>query len=155
MKLSLPSKKMILFICLTALVMIVGGVIFYRSLQAFNFALGVILSSLLNVFKLFLLERTARKTLDMTDPKAGKAYISLQYILRYVLSAAILLVAAVVPFINVMGAVFGIFTLQISVLIVRSMKFPEEPADPPAVGDGESIDNISDGSVNDAGEKNE
>ena len=118
---------MILFIGVSALVMIAGGAAFYRSLKAFNFALGVILPSLLNVLKVFLLERTARKTLDITDPSRGKVYIQVQYLLRFVLSAAVLVVAAVVPFIDVMGAVFGIFTLQISVLIVRSMKFPEEP----------------------------
>jgi hypothetical protein len=68
----------------------------------------------------------------MTDPKTGKAYIQFQYVLRFILTAAILAVAAVVPFIDVMGAVFGIFTLQISVLIVKSIKFPEEPAGVPA-----------------------
>ena len=142
MKLSVPSKRMILFIGVSALVMIAGGALFYRSLKGIDFALGVILSSLLNVFKVFLLERTVKKTLDIENPASGKAYIQLQYILRFILSAAVLVAAALIPFIDVMGAVFGIFTLQIAVLIVRSMKLPVEPA----VSTGDSAAGIVSGS---------
>lgn len=124
-KLSQPSKKMIMFIGVVALVFIAGGAIFYRSLEALYFACGVILLSALNVLKVFLLERVAQKTLDMEDANNAKVYIRFQYILRYFLTAAFLLAAALIPFISVWGAIFGVFTLQISVMIVRSMKIEQ------------------------------
>ena len=130
--LSIPSKKMIIMIGITALIIITGGAVVYRSIEAFYFAFGVIITSALNVLKVVLLERTVKKVADMDQPDAGKNYVRLQYLLRYFLTGLILLGAGLVyvyvepPFINVWGAVAGIFTLQISVLIVRTMKLEEE-----------------------------
>ena len=102
------------------------------SMQALYFPLGVILSSALNVLKVVLLERAINKTLDMDEPKAGSNYIRIQYLMRYFLSGAVLLAAGLItkyvdpPFINIVGALVGIFTMQISVIVVRSMKIEEQ-----------------------------
>ena len=122
MKLSLPSKRMIQVVLITALAMMAGGAVFYRSLEAFPFALGVLLTSALNAGKILMLERTVKRAIDMEDPKSGKNYVRIQFLLRYFLTAAILVAAGLTPFISVWGALFGIFTLQISVIIVRVMK---------------------------------
>ena len=139
MKLSLTSRKMILVICISALIMAAIGIVVclavssIDSMQALYFPLGVILSSALNVCKVILLERAIQKTLDMDDPKAGSNYIRVQYLLRYFLSGVVLVAAGLItkyadpPFINIIGALVGIFTMQISVIIVRSMKI-EEPS---------------------------
>jgi len=126
MKLSPASGKMIMFIGITALVFMAGGAVFYRSLEAVAFSLGVILTSALNAGKVIMLERTVKKAIDMDDPKTGKNYVRTQFLLRYVLTAAILVVAGLTPFISVWGALFGIFTLQISVIIVRAMKLDDD-----------------------------
>ena len=131
MGLSKPGKKLIFFIAVAALFAITVGAVAYRSIEALYFALGVILTSSLNVGKVCLLERSVSKTLDMQDPAVGKNYIRLQYLLRYFLSGAVLLAAALVsiysdpPFINLWGAVAGMFTLQAAVIIVRSMKLEQ------------------------------
>ena len=129
---------MILVICISALVMIASGIVVslavksIDSMQALYFPLGVVLSSALNVLKVILLERAIQKTLDMEDPKSGSNYIRIQYLLRYFLSGAVLVVAGLItryvdpPFINIIGALVGIFTMQISVIIVRSMKLEEQ-----------------------------
>jgi hypothetical protein len=117
---------------ISALVIVAGGIAFYRSLEALYFALGVILTSSLNVFKVILLERTVKKVADMEEPDVGKNYVRFQYLLRYFLTGMVLLAAGLVsvyvkpPFINIWGAVAGIFTLQIAVIIVRSMKLEED-----------------------------
>jgi len=132
MKLSRTSKYMVLMIGVAALVIIIGGAIYFRSVTSLYFAFGVILTSALNVLKVYLLERTIQKTLEMNDPSSGKNYVKLQYLLRYVLTGVVLLGVGLItvyvdpPFINVWGAVFGIFTLQISVIIVRHMKIEEQ-----------------------------
>ena len=131
MNLSQPSRRMIFVIGISVLILSVAGAFVYRSLEALYFAFGVILTSSLNVLKVFLLERTVKKVVDMDEPDAGKNYVRLQYLLRYFLTGIVLLTAGLVsmyvqpPFINIWGAVAGVFTLQIAVISVRSMK-PEE-----------------------------
>lgn len=129
--LSLPSRKMITVIGISVLVLIAAGAAIYRSLEALYFALGVILTSALNVLKVFMLERTVKKAVDMEEAVAGKNYVRLQYLLRYFLTGIVLLAAGLVsvyvkpPFINIWGAVAGVFTLQVAVIAVRSMKLDE------------------------------
>jgi len=131
MNLSQPSKRMIFVIGISVLVFIAGGALFYRSLEALYFAFGVILTSSLNVLKVIMLERTVKKVVDMDEPDAGKNYARLQYLLRYFLTGIVLLAAGLIsvyvhpPFINIWGAVAGVFTLQIAVISVRSMR-PDE-----------------------------
>jgi len=131
MNLSMPSRRIILVIGISALVLIAVGAVIYRSLEALYFAVGVILTSSLNVFKVMLLERTVKKAVDMEQPDTGNNYVRLQYLLRYFLTGLVLLAAGLVsvyvepPFINIWGAVAGLFTLQIAVISVRSMKNDE------------------------------
>ena len=132
MKISRLGKRMVFFVGVSAFVFILAGVAIYRSIDALYFAFGVILTSSLNVLKVYMLERTARKTLDIEDQKEGKNFVRFQYLIRYFLTAAVLLGVGLVtlyadpPFINIFGAVAGIFTLQVSVIIVRSMKIEDE-----------------------------
>ena len=118
-------------ICTTAMVIIAGGAAFYRSLEAVYFAFGVLLTSALNVLKVILLERTVKNIANMDEPETGKNYVRLQYLLRYFLTGLVLLIAGLVsvyvdpPFINIWGAVAGVFTLQIAVISVRTMKLEE------------------------------
>jgi len=122
---------MITVIGISVLVLIAAGVAIYRSLEALYFALGVVLTSALNVLKVFMLERTVKKAVDMEEAVAGKNYVRLQYLLRYFLTGIVLLAAGLVsvyvkpPFINIWGAVAGVFTLQVAVIAVRSMKLDE------------------------------
>ena len=137
MKMSTPSKKMIMVICLSCGAMILVGIIIclvwskIDNIQALYFAIGVILSSALNVGKVAMLERAVQKTLDMENPTAGGNFIRVQYLLRYFLTGLVLVAAGLVtkyvdpPFINIIGAIAGIFTMQIAVVTVRSMKLEE------------------------------
>jgi len=125
---------MIIVIAISALVIMAGGTAIYRSFEALPFILGALMTSSLNIGKVFLLERTVRKTLDIENPESGKNYVRLQYLVRYFLTGAILLgaglMATFTPHISVIwGAVAGIFTLQISVIIVRSLKYEDEDQD--------------------------
>jgi len=131
MQLSLSSKRIIRMIALAAFVMIIGGALFYRSFEALPFAFGVLVTSALNVLKIIMLERTVNKTLDMEDPDSGRNYIRLQYLFRYFITAVVLVVIGIihtrsaVPVISIWGALFGIFTMQIAVIITRHMKQEE------------------------------
>ena len=131
MKLSRVTKNIIYMIGLAALVLILVGAIIFRSVEAFYFAFGVILTSALNVLKICMLERTVSNTLENDNVEAGKNKMRLQYLFRYFITAVVLLAIGLVnmffdpPFINIWGAVAGIFTLQIAVIIVRNKKLDE------------------------------
>jgi len=96
----------------------------------------------------------------MEDQQAGKNVIRLQYLLRYVLTAVVLVIVGLIhnyttappfystrelyiavwallfpnapeallsaPLISMWGALAGIFTLQLSVILVRSMKLEKD-----------------------------
>ena len=115
-----------------ALVFIIGGIVFHRSIEALYFAFGVILTSALNVGKMCMLERTIGKTLEMDDQEIGKTHVRLQYMFRYFITIVVLLGISLVnvfvdpPFISIWGAVFGLFTLQIALILVRHRKIDEE-----------------------------
>jgi len=131
MKVSKTTKNIMLMVCVVALVIIAGGAVFFQSIEALYFAIGVVLTSSLNVLKIYMLERTVNKTLDMDNPESGKNFVRLNYLVRYFLTGAVLLGAGLVwvyvdpPFINIWGAVIGVFTLQIAVIVVRHRKLDE------------------------------
>ena len=112
-------KRMILTICITSLVFLAAGALVYRSAAVFPFALGLFMMAGLNVAKVFMLERSVNVALDK-EAKSGGSYIRLQYIIRFLLTGLVLLVAAMVDFIDLWGAFAGIFTFQIA---AYSLKF--------------------------------
>ena len=155
-----PTGIMIKMVIVAALIIIVIGAVFYRSLAVIPFALGVFVSSGLNIFKLRMLERTVQKVIHMDDQEAGKNVVRLQYLLRYFLTGIVLVAVGLIsnftsppppfsarqwyigvweaifpnapesllnaPFISIWGAIAGIFTLQLSVILVRTMKLEKD-----------------------------
>ena len=118
MNLQATSKRMILVICVSALIFILAGAVFYRSMAALPFALGVLLTSALNCVKAVMIERAVIKSAGMGGN--AKNFVGLQYGLRLLLTLAVLAVCVVSPHINVWGAAIGLLTLQISAI---SLKF--------------------------------
>ena len=111
--LSEVSQKMILAIAALAGIICLGGLVFYRSIEAFYFANGVILASALNVAKVFMLENMVKKVGASADSfKMSSVYV--QYILRFVLTAGILLIGVFAPFVSLVGVVAGVLTLPLS-----------------------------------------
>jgi len=155
-----PSGLMMKMVAVAALIIIVIGLIYYRSLAVIPFALGVLATSALNVLKLRMLERTVQKVVYMEDQETGKNMIRLQYLLRYFMTGLVLVLIGLIhnftspppfyssrdsyfgiwgmlfpnapealltaPFISIWGALAGLFTLQISVIIVRSFKLEKD-----------------------------
>jgi len=118
MKLSYLAKRMIFTILIIALVCILGSAIYYRSLDFIPFLLGVILGSVVSIAKVFLLERAVDKALSMEQKRAGN-YVSIQHLLRLMLSGVVLFLGAIVPQISLWGVAAGIFAFQLAVYNVK------------------------------------
>jgi predicted outer membrane lipoprotein len=110
---------MIKFMVIVALVMIAAGAIFFRSTEAFPFALGVFLTTALNVLKAVWLEHTVNRVAEMEEGQAGSNLVRLQYLLRFLLTGLVMVAAVYLPFIHLWGAVAGIFTFPISAHLLR------------------------------------
>jgi hypothetical protein len=139
MKLSLAARKLITSIIVVSLVFAAAGVsaaIFHQCtdgcthiiewIKPVPFALGVILVAGLNIVKVFMIERTVNKTAEIGDVGTGKTYIRLQYLARFGLTAVVLIVAALVDFIDIWGAVAGVIAFQIAAFSLKFMKIEDE-----------------------------
>ena len=107
------TQKMILIIAVLAGLICLGGLVFFRSMEAFYFANGVILASALNVLKVIMLEKMVKK-LSASAESYPIHRVYLQYIMRFALTAVVLLIGVFVPFVNLVGVVAGVFTLPLS-----------------------------------------
>jgi hypothetical protein len=137
MKISLPARKMIASIIVVSLIFIAAGVLITYIHQCddhcihpwivgpVQFALGVIFMAALNVGKVFLIERTVNRAVEIDKAGDGKVYIRLQYLLRFGLTAVVLVVAALTDFIDIWGAVAGVLTFQIAAFSLKFMKLDE------------------------------
>jgi len=110
---------MIKFMVIVALVMIAAGAVFFRSAEALPFALGVFLTTALNVLKAVWLEHTVNRVVEMEEGKAGSNLVRFQYLLRFILTGLVMVAAVYLPFIHLWGAVAGIFTFHIAAHLLR------------------------------------
>ncbi|MEA4969986.1 MAG: ATP synthase subunit I [Candidatus Pelethousia sp.] len=118
MQLADLSKKMIVTICILASIFMAASVLYYRSLSCLPFMLGVLLGALASVAKVFLLERAVNRAVNM-EKEAAAGYITLQHMLRLFLTGAVLVLAALVPAVNLWGAAAGILTYQVAVYLIK------------------------------------
>jgi len=155
-----PSRMIIRMIFIVAFVMIVIGAIFYRSLAAIPFALGVLATSGLNVLLYKMIERTVRKVLYMDDQAHGKVIVTFHSMLRFFITGVVLAIIGVIhsftspppisnpnrlyieawaaifpgapeslltaPLISLWGALFGIFTLKLSLKLIGFLKLEKD-----------------------------
>ncbi|MGI5900684.1 MAG: ATP synthase subunit I [Christensenellales bacterium] len=118
MKISDLAKRFLLIICILAALFIAGSVIYYRSSSCLPFVYGVVLGSAASVVKVIILDKTVDKALNM-EKKAASNYARLNHVLRLLLTAAVLVLAALVPGISLWGAAAGILAFQAAVYIQR------------------------------------
>ena len=178
-----PSRLMIKMVMIAALILVAAGAVYYRSFAVIPFALGVLATSGLNILKLRMLERTVQKVIYMEDQETGKNLIRLQYLLRYFLTAVVLVAIGLIhnftspppfysdrdwyiavwaalfpaapeslltaPFISMWGALAGIFTLQLSVILVRSFKLEKDGTEFIKYEDDEEADGETDEDTDD------
>ena len=114
------AAKMIQVILALSVFIAVGGALFFRSVEAVPFAAGVALAAAVNVVKVILLKKSVESSLAK-DPVSAKFHLQYTYFLRLILTAAVLVVAALVPqnIVNLFGTIFGIFTLNFASYSMR------------------------------------
>lgn len=117
LSLSKDAKRMLVLIAGQALVILVVSAVYFRKGGFSAFAYGVLLACAVNFARVYLLERTVQKALEMQSGGLGFGWG--QYMLRFVLTGAVLVLAALSPHINVWGAIIGVLTFQTAVYMLR------------------------------------
>ena len=115
------ASKVIQVIVVLSILIAVGGAVYFRTAEgALPFAAGVAMAMAVNITKVLLLKRANTYSLSK-DPQSGRLHLQYTYFLRLILTAAVLLAAALIPdnIVNLFGAVFGIFTLHLSFYSMR------------------------------------
>lgn len=128
MNMSKPAEKMIIVIIVLAVALTAVGVVlcltldYFSSDDALPYALGLLLTSALNVLKVFIIEKQSQRIMKMENPKTGKHYVTFQYFIRYILTGLVLVAAALIPFIGLWGAIIGVLTMQIAAFSIKFMR---------------------------------
>lgn len=100
-----------------ALAMGVIGSFFVKSL--WPFWLGMVAGTACSIVKIYMMESTIDKALQM-DKKQASLYTNLQYMLRYALTAGVLIVIAMTQGgVGILGAGLGLMTMKIAVFIYQ------------------------------------
>ncbi|MCL1819836.1 MAG: ATP synthase subunit I [Oscillospiraceae bacterium] len=122
MNLSKPARNMMITIGIAVAVITAAAAAYYflisDILQIFPFILGLALTAGLNIIKVYMIDKAVVKSLDK-EGKSAANYIRLQYLIRYLLTGAVLIAAALIPFINLWGAIAGVFTMPIAAYSLR------------------------------------
>ena len=114
------AAKMIQVILALSVLIAVGGAVFFRTMEAIPFAAGVALACAMNMTKVILLKKSVEYAVSK-DSVTAKYHLQYTYFLRLLLTAAVLVVAALVPqsVVNLFGTIFGIFTLNVASYSMR------------------------------------
>ena len=109
---------MLFAVLVVSVILIAGGVTYYRSFAVLPFITGVLLGAAVNAAKLLMLERAVRRAVNM-DEQTAPGYVRHQYYIRYMLTGAGLLFAGFAPFIDLWGTVAGILAMQVAALCIK------------------------------------
>lgn len=113
MKISALAKRMTIAILIITLVCVAGSVIYYRSLAFLPFIIGAFLGAGISICKVFLLEHAVNRAITMEKQRSVN-YITLQNLLRMLLSGVALLLGALIPQMSLWGTAAGILAFPIA-----------------------------------------
>ena len=136
MKLSSFSKKMIISLIVAGILITIGGAVYFLFATRVNgefyyaqtlrrtagFGLGVAVGIIANIMKLYMLERSVHKIRNSENAGHAKTTAQLQHLLRFGLTAACLAFAALVPFVDFFGAIFGVLSAPVILYVISIVK---------------------------------
>lgn len=80
--------------------------------------LGLIFGSLIGVLNFFELANTLKQAVYMPPSKA-QTYTTAKYFFRYIVTAVVLYVSIVAPYINVIGTILGLVSIKLIIMVTN------------------------------------
>ena len=96
-------------VAFTVLVYMIGV---FLTESIMSWTIGILFGLIIAILKLKLMENTFTKAVTMPEDKA-KVYTQRHYMVRYLLTGIVLLVAAIEPSINILGVFFGLVSMKV------------------------------------------
>ena len=122
------SKRIIItLMALMFFAVLVSFFIFQNMQDYLFFASGIVVGTAFAAIKLILIDKAVNKSVGM-DKEQAFAYIGGQFLLRFIVTGAVLFALARVSNFLLFGAAAGLFFLQLSVYIVNIF-FKEKEAE--------------------------
>ncbi len=113
------AKSMIkVTLIITALFLLVG-VLYYRSWQALPFVTGLALGEGSSIVKVLMLDQTVKKAVKQNTGLTAN-FFALQALWRLLISAGVLVLAALLSFIDLLGAALGVLSFNLATYFLRS-----------------------------------
>ena len=105
------SKNLIIvYMILFSLIMEIIGILVVDDAKAFT--IGLVFGLVFSILKLMLMKNSIKKSITMPEAKAQR-YANVQYMIRYLLTGIVLLVAALEPTINLLGVFLGLLSMKV------------------------------------------
>ncbi|MBP3888856.1 MAG: ATP synthase subunit I [Cellulosilyticum sp.] len=105
------KNLMIVYMILFSLIMEIVGILVID--DKIGYTVGLLFGLIFSILKLMLMQNSIKKSLTMPEGKAQK-YANVQYMIRYVLTGIVLLVAALEPSINLLGVFLGLLSMKVA-----------------------------------------
>ena len=106
----LKKNFMLISMIMFSLIVYIIGILVVNN--KLSWTLGITFGLVFSLLKLKLMENTITKCLTMPEGKAQK-YANVQYMIRYILTGVVLVIAALEPSINLLGVFFGLISMKV------------------------------------------
>ena len=105
------KNLMMIYMILFSLIMEIVGILVID--DKIGYTVGLLFGLIFSILKLMLMQNSIKKSLTMPEGKAQK-YANVQYMIRYVLTGVVLVVAALEPSINLLGVFLGLLSMKVA-----------------------------------------
>lgn len=106
----LKKNFMLISMILFSLIVYIIGILMVA--DKMSWTLGISFGLIFSLLKLKLMQNTLAKAVTMPEAKAQK-YANVHYMIRYILTGVVLVVAALTPSINLLGVFFGLMSMKV------------------------------------------
>lgn len=114
-------KQHAMQITMIAFSLVVYGIGLIMTTNYLSWTLGITFGLVIALLKLKLMENTFTKAVRLPENKA-KGYTQRQYMIRYILTGLVLLIAALSQDISLMGVFFGLISMKIGAYVQLGIK---------------------------------
>lgn len=116
-----------LFIQLGILLIFISVVSFFLLDEPQLFILGLLFGAATSILNFLELSNTLKRAVVMVPAKA-QSFVAMKYFIRYAVTAIVLFISIVAPYINVLGTIVGLILLK-GIILVNSIhkgKLPQK-----------------------------
>lgn len=113
------QKKML--INLLIVVIVISIVSFFVMDEPKTFIIGLVFGSSISALNFLELASTLKRAVLMTPGKA-QGFTVLKYFVRYIVTAIVIYISIIAPYINVLGTIVGLFVFKVMILIQNTLR---------------------------------